>query len=171
MLPIDNEQRAVRILQYGAADRADEFSHTLTIVSANNHQPHRSAMVSQVLHKAAVHHHRFDPQLRIPSLPTGQPAIEAGKRPAIAFGIRPTPVGWHGSPVVDRQETSVTQQGLFDGGAQQYTVVRRLVHLDDDFLRGPAEVAVAASNDRHRAARRHGQSRSGGTHPARLKVT
>src|SRR6516162_2045217 len=98
--------------------------------------------------------HRLHPQIRMASLPMGQPAVQVGERPAIAFRVRHPVITRGVSPADDHLEGSVTQPGLLDGGAQQYAVARRLVRLDEDPLRGPVRVVVAESNDRDGAPRR-----------------
>jgi hypothetical protein len=167
MSSINDQQRAVGVLQDRTATWSDEFIQTLTVVGADNHQLQRPSVVSQVLQKAAVYHHRFHPQIRMASLPTGQPTIQVGECPTIAFDIRRPVVQGRGSPAHDRVDGSVAQPGLIDGGAQQYTVVGRPVYLDDDPIRRPVEVVVAGANDRHRATRRYGQSAVEPTRPGR----
>src|SRR5580693_8396400 len=131
MLAIDDEQRAVGVLQYGTADWSEKFLEMLTVVGAHNHQLHRSAVVSQKLYEGAVYRHRLHPEMRIAVFPTGQPAIEVGECPAMPFALCRRVVR-HDSPADDRLNGGVAQPGFFHGDAQQHTVVRRLVYFDDD---------------------------------------
>jgi len=75
MLALDDEQRAVGVLQYGTADWSDKFLEMLTVVGADNHQLHRPAVVREILNEGAVYRHRFHFEVRIAVFPTGQPAI------------------------------------------------------------------------------------------------
>lgn len=169
MLPIHDQKRTVGVLHHRTADRSDEFGHVLTIVRTDDHQTYRPARAGQVFEQADVYRDRFDPQLRVTSLPPGQPAIEVGERPAIGLATPHAVFGRPGSPRDDRLQGGAAQQGLLDGGAQQYWV-RGPVYLDDRFFSGLPAVIVAPSDDRHRAARGYGQGRGGGADPARLKV-
>src|ERR1700756_4736241 len=87
MVAIDDEQRAVGIMQYGAADWSDKFLDMLTVVGADNHQLHRSAVVCQKLHEGAAYRHRLHRKIRIAVFPTGEPAVEVGHCAAISFAL------------------------------------------------------------------------------------
>src|SRR6516162_882795 len=107
MLSIDDQQRTVGVPQYRAAGWSDEFAQMVVVLGADNRQPDRPAVVNQVLEKAVLYRHRLHPQIRMTSLPTGQPAIQVGECPASAFGIRRPVNARHGSPADDRPETSL----------------------------------------------------------------
>src|ERR1700739_4971074 len=119
MLAIDDEQREVGVLQYGAATWSDEFLDMLTVVGADNHYPHRSAVVSQKLHEGAAYRHRLHPNIRIAVLPTDQPAVEVGHCPAIPFAHCRRIVR-HDSPADDCLDGGVAQPGFFHGEAEQH---------------------------------------------------
>jgi hypothetical protein len=94
-------------------------------------------------------------------LPPGEPAIQVGQRP---------PVAVVDMSADDGPDRSVAQQCLLHCGTQHQTVIGSTVDIDDDVVRGPADMDATIPDDRHRAVRRDRQRRSGRAGPAGLKV-
>ena len=88
MALIDDQQRTIGVPQDRAPGRSDELAHVLVVVGAEDQQPHRVAVASQVLQEAAGDRDRLQPQIQMASLPSGQPAVQVGERAASAVGIR-----------------------------------------------------------------------------------
>jgi hypothetical protein len=69
VLAIENEHRAVRVMECGITSRSDQWVHVVRVTAAHHDQLRRARVLNQILDEVAVHGYRLHLEVWIASGP------------------------------------------------------------------------------------------------------